>query len=101
MMGTSLVLAESTGEDLTMWYFKPADAYGLKSPLESWKVESQKRTHKPNLDQAWEKYALPLGNGFMGAMIYGGTSYERVQINEHSLWSGGPGFPNYMVDQNK
>jgi len=86
---------------MIMWFSKPAEAYGLKSPLESWKVESQKRSHKPNPDQAWEKYALPLGNGFLGAMTYGGTSYERVQINEHSIWSGGPGSPNYLPDQNK
>lgn len=94
-------IAESSSSNLLMWFSKPAEAYGLKSPLESWKVESQKRTHKPNPDQAWEKYALPLGNGFIGAMVYGGTSYERVQINEHSLWSRGPGSPGYLQDQNK
>ncbi len=94
-------MAASSTDNMTMWYSQPAESYGLKSPLESWKVESQKRTHKPNPDQAWEKYALPVGNGFMGAMIYGGTSYERVQLNEHSLWSGGPGSPGYLPDQNK
>lgn len=39
----------------------------------------------------WESQALPLGNGFMGAMIFGGVEREKIQINEHSLWSGGPG----------
>ena len=32
--------------------------------------------------------ALPLGNGFMGAMMFGGTVLERIQLNEDSVWSG-------------
>jgi alpha-L-fucosidase 2 len=39
----------------------------------------------------WEKEALPIGNGRMGAMIFGGVDSERVQISEKSLWTGGPG----------
>lgn len=105
-LGLGLVLSIGSamaGSDgsLNMWFDKPAESYGKKSPLQSWKVESPKRTHKSNPDQAWEKYGLPLGNGFVGAMIYGGTSYERVQVNEHSLWSGGPGSPEFIEDQNK
>ncbi|AQT67430.1 hypothetical protein STSP2_00577 [Anaerohalosphaera lusitana] len=50
-------------EEFIMWYDKPADDYGFKSPLRCWEVENPNRTHKPNPDQAWEKYALPLGNG--------------------------------------
>jgi alpha-L-fucosidase 2 len=34
--------------------------------------------------------ALPVGNGRLGAMIFGGTSVERLQLNEDTLWSGGP-----------
>src|SRR3954471_5139804 len=44
---------------------------------------------KPATD--WEKEALPIGNGRMGAMIFGGIDSERVQISEKSLWTGGPG----------
>jgi alpha-L-fucosidase 2 len=33
--------------------------------------------------------ALPIGNGRMGAMIFGRTSDERIQLNEDSIWSGG------------
>ncbi|MBY9082830.1 glycoside hydrolase N-terminal domain-containing protein, partial [Paenibacillus sp. HN-1] len=33
--------------------------------------------------------AFPIGNGFIGAMVFGGTSIERIQVNEDSLWSGG------------
>lgn len=39
----------------------------------------------------WESEALPLGNGFIGAMVFGGVEQDRIQINEHTLWSGGPG----------
>lgn len=34
--------------------------------------------------------ALPLGNGRIGAMVFGGTQEERLQINESTLWGGGP-----------
>ena len=34
--------------------------------------------------------ALPLGNSHMGAMVYGGTAVEEIQLNEESFWSGGP-----------
>ena len=44
---------------------------------------------KPALD--WEKEALPIGNGRIGAMVFGGTTSERLQIAEKSLWTGGPG----------
>ena len=44
---------------------------------------------KPATD--WEKEALPLGNGRIGAMVFGGVDSERLQISEKSLWTGGPG----------
>ena len=34
--------------------------------------------------------ALPVGNSSMGAMVYGGTSREELQLNEETLWGGGP-----------
>jgi len=39
----------------------------------------------------WEKEALPLGNGRIGVMFFGGVESEQFNINEKSLWSGGPG----------
>ena len=38
---------------------------------------------------AWEE-ALPLGNGRLGAMVYGGAAQEHIQVNEESMWYGGP-----------
>lgn len=34
--------------------------------------------------------ALPIGNGRLGAMIFGGTAQEMLQLNEDSVWYGGP-----------
>ena len=34
--------------------------------------------------------ALPLGNGLMGGMVFGGLSRERIALNESSFWSGRP-----------
>ena len=34
--------------------------------------------------------ALPVGNGSLGAMIFGGVECERLQLNEETLWAGGP-----------
>ena len=34
--------------------------------------------------------ALPLGNGRLGAMVFGGAQQEHLQINEESFWTGGP-----------
>ncbi len=51
--------------DLSLWY---------KAPATDWMTE-----------------ALPVGNGYMGAMFYGGVGQEQIQFTEGSLWSGGPG----------
>lgn len=34
--------------------------------------------------------ALPVGNGRLGAMVFGGAATDRLQINEDTLWTGGP-----------
>ena len=34
--------------------------------------------------------ALPVGNGQMGAMIFGGAAHERIQFNQHTVWTGEP-----------
>lgn len=39
--------------------------------------------------QQWEE-ALPIGNGRLGAMVYGGLKHEEVQFNEETLWTDGP-----------
>ena len=44
--------------------------------------------NKPS-GMVWEN-ALPIGNGRLGGMIYGNVDTETIQLNEHTLWSGGP-----------
>ncbi|MEQ1796828.1 MAG: glycoside hydrolase family 95 protein, partial [Lacibacter sp.] len=39
--------------------------------------------------KTWEN-ALPIGNGRLGAMVYGNVEKEIIQLNEHTLWSGSP-----------
>ncbi|WP_031480140.1 glycoside hydrolase family 95 protein [Streptomyces bicolor] len=39
----------------------------------------------------WEREALPVGNGALGAMVFGTLASERLQFNEKTLWTGGPG----------
>jgi alpha-L-fucosidase 2 len=39
--------------------------------------------------KAWENGALPVGNGRIGAMIFGDPSKERIQFNDITLWTGG------------
>ncbi|MGA2259001.1 MAG: glycoside hydrolase family 95 protein, partial [Thermoguttaceae bacterium] len=57
----------ATAQDLKLWYDKPAAQW----------VE-----------------ALPVGNGRLGAMVFGGVEYERLQLNEGTLWAGGPYDPS-------
>lgn len=39
--------------------------------------------------KVWNE-ALPLGNGRLGAMVYGNPAQEKIQLNEETFWSGGP-----------
>lgn len=40
--------------------------------------------------QKWAAEALPVGNGRLGAMVFGGVKTERLQLNEESIWAGPP-----------
>src|SRR5687768_7047467 len=53
----------------------------IKQGLKLWYNKPAGRT--------WEN-ALPIGNGRLGAMIYGNTEKETIQLNEHTVWSGSP-----------
>ena len=74
-------------------------------PLKIWFDEAAPllaSEHKPtapnggtDVDEAWEKWSLPIGNGYFGANVFGRTETERIQITEktlvnpHSLKNGG------------
>ena len=59
----SSVLSTAVAQNHLLWYNKPA-------------------SH-------WLK-ALPVGNSHLGAMVYGGTDTEEIQLNEETFWSGSP-----------
>src|SRR5687767_14816555 len=63
MCAANAVSAQITDPDLKLWYNKPATV--------------------------WEE-ALPLGNAKTGAMVFGGITRERYQLNDNTLWSGYP-----------
>ena len=46
---------------------------------------------KYSFEAQYFEEALPLGNGQLGAMVYGKSDCERVSINHDTLWSGKPG----------
>ena len=50
---------------------------------------SHKLWYRQPAEQDWNR-ALPIGSGRLGAMIFGNVLHERVQLNEDSLWNGGP-----------
>jgi alpha-L-fucosidase 2 len=60
-----------------LWYKAPANA-SVKDLADGW-----------TSDKEWLN-ALPVGNGFLGAMVFGDVNKERMQLNEKSLWSGSP-----------
>ena len=48
--------------------------------------------------ESWDN-ALPVGNGRLGAMVFGNPIHERIQLNEDSLWPGGPEWGNSKGSQ--
>ena len=64
-----LFTANARASEYELWYDKPA-------ALTNWTS------------------ALPVGSGRIGAMIFGGIGRERLQLNEDTLWAGGPYDPN-------
>ena len=76
--------AGSDDPDLVLHYSTPA---GTNDSGNAW-------------DNAESFYkALPLGNGRIGAMVYGNCPTERFELNEATFWSGGPGSNNKQVSQ--
>jgi alpha-L-fucosidase 2 len=52
-------------------------------------AQSDLRLHYNQPAKNWNE-ALPLGNGRLGAMVFGRVDEELIQLNEETLWSGGP-----------
>lgn len=69
----------------------------LSSPLKLWYKESAS-AHGGSANDIWQKRTLPIGNGDMGANVYGEVATEHLTFNEKTLWTGGPSTsrPNYQ-----
>lgn len=63
--------------DDRLWYDEPAS----KSP---WTIIHRSKD--------WRQRCLPIGNGRLGGMIFGGVAKERIQFNEDTLWVGDESF---------
>ncbi len=61
------------------------EAYSPKNPNTLWYKTSAEAT---GVSYPWMEYALPLGNGELGCMVFGGVFHEELQFNEKTLWSG-------------
>lgn len=72
---------KSINQELKLWYTSPA------------KID----TAETNGGE-WMQQSLPLGNGNLGNLIFGGIAKERIHFNEKTLWTGGPSSsrPNYQ-----
>lgn len=55
----------------------------------AWAANGDLKLSYDRAASVWEE-ALPLGNGFIGAMMYGGVDVELIRLNETTLWSGMP-----------
>ena len=64
---------------------KGVSAYQPKNPNTLWYTTSAEAT---GVSYPWMEYALPLGNGELGCMVFGGVANEELQFNEKTLWSG-------------
>ena len=64
---------------------KGVSAYQPKNPNTLWYTTSAEAT---GVSYPWMEYALPLGNGELGCMVFGGVAHEELQFNEKTLWSG-------------
>ena len=81
-------------------YLKPIVANaadGELKPLMLWYDKSAEQLASDEATQ-WENYGLPIGNGAIGGVVFGGADSEHIQFNEETLWTGGPSAsrPNYI-----
>jgi alpha-L-fucosidase 2 len=67
-------------QPLSLWYGRPAADHPLAAPAAA---------ARQGANAEWVQ-ALPIGNGRLGAMVFGGVVYERLHLNEDTIWAGGP-----------
>ena len=89
--GSKFFLVEAAPADYPdTYYYETQNITGVstfapKNPNTLWYKTSAVAT---GVSYPWMEYALPLGNGELGCMIFGGVHNEEIQFNEKTLWSG-------------
>ncbi|MGM9484986.1 glycoside hydrolase family 95 protein [Roseateles sp. NT4] len=63
-------------------------ALGLALPLQAAELVLRYAQPAPDTAQGWEQQALPIGNGRLGAMLFGQVTRDRLQFNDITLWTG-------------
>lgn len=83
----SVKTADSDSARLAIWFAQPPgqlfEEAAPHDPALGENIPSGKLS-SPN----WEQEGLPVGNGRVGAMMFGGVGKERIQINEETIWAG-------------
>ncbi|HEY8878497.1 MAG TPA: glycoside hydrolase N-terminal domain-containing protein, partial [Roseateles sp.] len=60
----------------------------LALPLQAADLTLRYAAPAPDTPQGWEQQALPIGNGRLGAMLFGQVGRDRLQFNDITLWTG-------------
>ncbi len=79
-----------------LWYKQPGIVQPTSLPWTGGISQSDNLPGKePNTSAGspWASQSLPVGNGRVGGTLFGGDKRERINLNEVSLWSGGPNLP--------
>ncbi len=76
-------VVSSRKKPLSLWYDEEAP-FGNESISNAYSALSE---YKDIADDGWEKWSLPLGNGYSGINVFGRTETERIQITDNSLSS--------------
>ena len=89
------IAAEAPAASELLWYKQPAVVDSASLPFSYAGNLAGKSTKNPmsGKPDAWESQSLPVGNGRLGGTIFGGDKLDRINLNEVSLWSGGPNKP--------
>ena len=78
-------IVPETKEELKASLIKGVTSFTPENANTLWYTTSTQAT---GVDYPWMEYALPLGNGELGCMVFGGVLKEELQFNEKTLWSG-------------
>ena len=65
-----------------------AAALAVTLPLHAAELVLRYAAPAPDTPQGWEQQALPVGNGRLGAMLFGQVAQDRLQFNDITLWTG-------------